>query len=145
MSMHGSCRCRNIEVHWRTVDFSVVPRACQCDYCRSQGAAYVSKAGTSVDVQVRDASLHRVVRHGSQRAAFHECASCGDLVLVTATFDGEMYGALNARCLRNKLEFASATGVDYSDHTAEQRQQRWRQNWCAPVLIHYCSGTPGPN
>lgn len=100
----------------------------------------MSKAGTSVDVRIRDASLHRVIRQGSQRAEFHECAGCGELVLVTATFEGETYGALNARCLRNKLEFTHATEVDYSNHTAEQKQERWRQNWCAPVCIVFLSG-----
>lgn len=140
MSINGSCRCRNIEVHWRTVDFTVVPRACQCDYCRSQGAAYVSKAGTSVDVQILDANQHRVIQHGSHSAAFHECGNCGELVIVTVTLDGETYGALNAHCLVNRFKFASAIEADYSDQTAEQKQARWRQNWCAPVFISYRSG-----
>lgn len=144
MRMHGSCRCKNIELHWRTVDFSVVPRACQCDYCRSHGAAYVSKAGTPVDVRIRDAGLHRIVRHGSNSAEFHECINCGELILVTATIDGEVYGALNARCLDNRLGFANATDVDYSGDTAAQKQARWRQNWCAPVLISYNPGNTGP-
>jgi hypothetical protein len=138
MSLRGNCRCGNIKVQWRTVDLSVVPRACRCDYCRSKGAAYVSKAGTSLDVQIRDASLHNVIKHGSHSAEFHECGRCGELVLVTVTLDGDMFGALNARCLSNKLEFASAVDVDYSGHTLEQKQARWRRNWCAPVFLSYC-------
>jgi len=143
MSMHGSCRCGNFAVCWHTVDFSVVPRACQCDYCGSKGAAYVSKTRTAIELRIRNASLHRIIRHGSQHARFHECAGCGEIVLVTAELDGEMYGALNANCLRNKLGFANATAIDYAGQTAVQKQQRWRQNWCSPVRISYGSTGPG--
>ena len=38
MSMHGSCRCKNIAVEWQTVDYSVVPRQCQCEYCKAKSA-----------------------------------------------------------------------------------------------------------
>jgi len=136
MSLHGGCRCNNIRVTWRTTDYSVVPRACQCDYCQSKGAAYVSKSGTAVEVRIHDAGRHRWVAQGSQSARFHECGACGDVVLVTAHIDGETYGALNARCLRNRLGFADAVAVDHAGQTAEEKQRRWRENWCSPIRFN---------
>jgi hypothetical protein len=133
--MRGSCSCNNIKVLWHTVDYSVVPRACQCEYCRAQGAAYVSKSGTAVEVSIHKAGLHRIVTHGSGVARFHECGNCGELVFVTTDIDGEIYGALNATCLENKLGFSTQVKADYSDDTAAQKQERWRQNWCHPVRI----------
>lgn len=43
LPLEGRCSCGNLSVHWQTVDYSVVPRACQCDYCRAHDAAWVAK------------------------------------------------------------------------------------------------------
>ena len=135
MSMHGNCSCNNMQITWHTTDYSVVPRACQCNYCRRKGAAYVSKSGTAVEVRIHDANQHWIHVQGSRSAEFHECAACGDVVLVTAMIDGEVYAALNARCLHNRLGFATAVAVDYAGQTAEEKMLRWRQNWCSPIRI----------
>ena len=135
MSMRGSCSCNNIQLVWHTVDYSVVPRACQCEYCLAKQAAYVSKSGTAVNVLVHKECLHREIEHGSRNARFHECANCGDVVLVTAEIDGIMYGALNARCMKNALGFPAAAKTDFFGHTAEQKRDRWHQNWCHSVTI----------
>jgi len=135
MSMRGSCNCNNFEILWRTVDYSVVPRACQCEYCLARGAAYVSKSGTAIEVRVRNDNLHRIVTHGTGSAGFHECAGCGDLVLVTAAIGNELYGALNAGCMDNKLGFSEPVQTHFVSQTVAQRRERWRQNWCCPVRI----------
>ena len=135
MSMRGSCRCNNITVLWHTVDYSVVPRACQCEYCLAKGAAYVCKSGTAVEVLVHKERLHRVIEHGSGSARFHECANCGDVVFVTADIEGEIYGVLNALCMKNTLGFPAPVKTDFRGHSAEQKRERWRQNWCHPVTI----------
>ena len=133
--MRGNCRCNNIQVVWHTVDYSVVPRACQCEYCLEKGAAYVSKSGTAVDVLVHKERHHRIIMHGSGNDRFHECGSCGEVVFVTADIDGDIYGVLNAMCMRNKLGFPAAVMADLSGQTAAQKRDRWRQNWCHPVTI----------
>ncbi len=135
MTMRGSCRCKNFRVVWQTVDYSVVPRRCLCPYCRARDAAYVTKSGTRVQVSIQNKDLHNIVRHGSENAGFHECGHCGDLVLVTVEIQGDVYGALNANCLRNKHGFAPAVDTDFSNQSAAEKLQRWRQNWCHPVQI----------
>jgi hypothetical protein len=135
MSMRGNCKCNNIEVVWHTVDYSIVPRACQCEYCLAKGAAYVCKSGTAVEVRVHKERLHRIIMHGSRNARFHECTNCGDVVFVTADIDGEVYGVLNALCMKNVLGFAAAVKMDFAGQTAEQKRDRWRQHWCHPVTI----------
>lgn len=135
VSLHGGCRCNNLRVTWRTTDYSVVPRACQCDYCRANSATWVSKSGTAIELRILDESLHSVVTQGSRSAEFHECGGCGELVLVTARIDGEVYGALNAKRVDNRFGFAPAVAIDYAGQTAEQKRQRWRDNWCSPVRV----------
>jgi len=138
--MNGSCKCKNIEVHWQLVDLSLVPRVCQCSYCLSKGAAYVSKSGTKVQVTIHNRDLHNIVRHGSNIAEFHECDNCSSVVLVRANIDGNSYGALNANCMHNSLGFQTPVDTNFSSQSPDQKQERWRRNWCCPVLITNSSG-----
>ena len=135
MSICGGCSCSNIEITWQVIDYSLVPRACQCDYCASRSAAYVSKSGTRFEAVIRDSQYHRTIRHGSNSAVFHECTNCNQVLFVTAEIDGALYGALNANHLVNKFGFADPVRVNFSSHTAAQKRRRWHQNWCYPVVI----------
>ncbi|CAA0125022.1 Uncharacterised protein [Halioglobus japonicus] len=144
MSIRGGCNCNNIEIVWHTVDHSLVPRECQCDYCISKNVSYVSKAGTRVEVTIRKESLHYVHQHGTMSAKFHECGNCGELVFVTAEIDEEIYCSLNASCLNNPSGFSSPVKMELYDQTETEKRNRWRQNWCHPVLItSQCLGLLG--
>ena len=133
--MFGSCHCKNIEIRWQIIDFSLVPRACQCEYCRSRSAAWVSKSGSRFVASIRNGDLHRVVTHGSGNAHFHECTHCGDPVFVTAEIDGELYGVLNANCLYNPQGFGTPVATDFGSQSPGEKLERWRSNWCYPVHI----------
>jgi hypothetical protein len=135
MSMHGSCDCKNIEMTWHIVDYSIVPRECECEYCSSKSAAYVTKSGTRFEVIIRNNNLHQEIQHGSKSSVFHECLNCGCVMFVTAEIEGELYGTLNANHLVNKFGFSSAVKTNYSAQSAQQKRERWRRNWCHPVLI----------
>ena len=133
--MYGSCSCRNFELDWQLIDLSLVPRACQCDYCRPRSLAYVSKPGSRFTVTVHNSQFHQVVQQGSQSAHFHECSHCATLVCVTADIDGRTYGAVNAACMDNKLGFAEPVSFSVGGLSAMDKQQRWRQLWCCPVEL----------
>ena len=135
MTMHGSCDCNNIEIMWHVVGCSFVPRACQCEYCVERSAAYVSESSAKIEVTIGNEDLHRVVLHGSKSAMFHECTNCIQVIFVTSEIDGELYGALNANHLDDKENFPDSTEANFSYQTAEEKRERWRQNWCHPVLI----------
>ncbi len=136
MSITGGCDCTNIKITWHISDHSLIPRACQCGYCASKSAAYVTQSGTKFDVLIRGEKFHKQVQHGSNNAVFHECSSCDQVIFVTAEINGELYGALNANHLNNKQGFSTSVEVDFSSQTAVQKRERWRQNWCQPVLIN---------
>jgi len=135
MSMYGSCKCKNIKVQWQVIDLTLVPRACQCSYCISKGAAYVSKSGSKFEVTIHDDNSYGKVRQGSGSAIFHECTNCEVVVFVTAKIGSEVYGALNANCLVNKMGFSTPIATDFSTESGAEKRKRWRQNWCQPVLI----------
>ena len=135
MTLQGSCRCNNISLAWKNLDFSLVPRQCGCDYCSAKLASYVSKSGPAVAVLIRQPALHRVSKHGSGQAQFHECGHCGEVVLVTASIEGELYCALNVNCLQDRERFPAAIQVNFSEQSPAVKRARWRENWCTPVHL----------
>ncbi len=135
MSIYGSCDCKNIEIVWHIADQELVPRACQCEYCRSKSAAYVSRPNTRFDAIIHNRELHRQVQHGSNSASFHECSNCEQVVFVTAEIDGDVYGALNAKQFVGQSAVSTPVAMNFSTQSGEEKRQRWRQNWCRPVLI----------
>lgn len=142
MSLSGNCKCQNIQILWHTVDRSLVPRRCQCDYCVSKSISYVSKAGTRVEVRIREEALVNIHQQGTRSARFHECGNCGELVFVTAEIDGELYCSLNANCIINPFGFSEPVKMELHNQTATEKKNRWRQNWCHPVFIT-CQGRRG--
>ena len=135
MTIRGSCSCNNFQLTWHVTDLSLVPRVCQCDYCAAKQAAYVSKSGSRFEVLIHDEDLHATVQHGSDQAIFHECSNCDEVLCVTALVGGELYGVLNANHLVNRLGFATPVKMDFAGKSAQEKRDRWRQNWCHPVRI----------
>tara|TARA_R110002110_G_scaffold205066_1_gene416762 strand:+ start:166526 stop:166948 length:423 start_codon:yes stop_codon:yes gene_type:complete len=135
MSLRGRCNCGNIQLVWQTVDYSVVPRACQCAYCRVCNANYVSKTGTGFQVTIRKASLHQIDQQGAGFAEFHSCVHCARLVFVSAEIGGDIYGAIESSCLQNPMGFAQPVKVDPAALGVEEKQTRWQHNWCDRVSI----------
>jgi hypothetical protein len=140
VTIRGSCGCNNISVSWKNFDFSLVPRQCGCDYCCIRGAAYVSKSGTVFGATIVKPHLHNVVEHGSRQAQFHECTFCRDIVMVTAVIQGTHYGALNVNCLQRRERFVAPVMVEFSGQEPQEKLERWRRNWCAPVVIRNAAG-----
>lgn len=130
MSIHGQCQCGNIKTKWNCIDYSMSPRACQCDYCSNKQAAYVSKPGSLFELSIIDKKHHRKLKQGSETATFHECSYCNSLIAVTVEIDQILYGILNAKFLNNKIEFADAIETNFDGQSIEEKRQRWQRNWC---------------
>ena len=128
--MKVACGCGNIELHWQLVDLSLVPRACDCDYCSGHGANWVSKSGTRVKAVVHNPLYYRIVRQGSETAEFHECTRCQVPVFASATVDEQDYAVINAGCLANTPGFNDPVPASFAGETADQRAQRRERNWC---------------
>ncbi len=135
MSIQGRCQCGNIKTEWNCFDYSMSPRACQCSYCRSKQAAYVSKPGSLFKLVIKDKKHHLKIKQGSETATFHECSYCNSLIAVTVEIDNTLYGILNAEHLNNKIEFSAAVETDFDGQSADQKQQRWQHNWCFAEII----------
>ncbi len=133
--MRGQCQCGNLRIHWQNIDLSLVPRVCQCEFCRARALAWVSKSGTRVTLAIANPGLHRILHQGTATVDFHCCTFCDTLVMATCTSDGTTYGALNANCMANPQGFGEPVPVTLDRDPLPQRMERRRRNWCAPVII----------
>ena len=133
----GGCYCGNIRL---TVSLSrdlstYTPRACDCDFCRKHGAAYVSDPTGSLRIRVTDERELSRFRQGSNTAEMLLCRQCG--VLVGALYqeaDG-LFGTVNAQALESRASFGVETSVSPKALAADRKVQRWREIWFPRVVL----------
>jgi hypothetical protein len=137
--MYASCDCKNIEIDWLDTGQVLIPRACQCDYCKTIEAHYVSTADTKIRVTIHDEDRVKIVQHGTETADFFECIICEKLVFASSVIDGVIYGVINSGCLQNKKLLKEPQAFSYEGESLEQRLKRRQKNWCSPVVIEKAS------
>lgn len=111
------------------------PRACDCDFCRKHGAAWLTDPAGSLRLQQRGAAAAVVYRQGSDQAEFLVCARCGVLVMATYRNDGRLFAALNVRAIDGAAAFASEQVAQPRLLSAQDKPLRWQQLWFADVRI----------
>ena len=140
--MLGHCACKNITIDWHIRDYSLVPRACCCDFCLFHNAHWVSKAGSRFSLTIRYAQHHKKNKQGTRTATFHQCSNCGDVVAATARIDKRDYGALNHNILDDAQRFPDFRPFKSSaKDSVSTRIKTWQDNWCCPIIINQ----PKPN
>ncbi len=133
----GGCHCGNILVSLELTNAPETchPRACDCDFCRKHGAAYISDARGSLLIAIRDPREYRAYRQGSGQAEFIVCATCGVLIGVLHRDDGRLHGAVNVKALESAAQFAAEQVVSPKQLAPEKKVQRWRDVWFSDVQI----------
>ena len=133
--MLGNCNCKNLILDWQIKDFSLIPRACQCQYCLSKNAAWLAKPGSTFSLAIRRAKEYQAVSHGTHSAQFHECLFCGDVVAVTSEIDDIHYGLINVTALQHRARFPDSRATEFIDQSLTQRLAVREQNWSYPVTV----------
>ena len=137
-SLSGQCHCGNIRFDMQLTrePASYAPRACDCDFCRQHGAAYLSDPRGKLAIRIRDQAGVSRYRQGSGTAEFVLCRHCGVLVAVTCLQDGYLYAAVNSRAVASgRADFAAQVPVSPKTLSVEQKLERWTANWFADVTI----------
>jgi hypothetical protein len=134
--LEGGCHCGNIAVHVgleRAPD-TYAPRACDCEFCRRHGAAWLSDPHGSLSIEIRagrDASWYA---QGDRLAEMLLCRNCG--VLIGALWrEQRLYGVVNAHALAGGVAFAAPQPVSPRTLPAEAKRSRWRSLWFADVTV----------
>jgi hypothetical protein len=133
----GRCYCGNIRL---TVSLSrdlttYHPRACDCDFCRKHGAAYVSDPQGSLHIRITDERQVNRFRQGSNTAEMLICRTCGVLVGAVYRESDRLFGTLNAQALDCRASFAAEQSVSPKSLSADQKVQRWRDIWFPDVRV----------
>ena len=133
----GGCYCGNIRIVASFSQYlsSYEPRACDCDFCRKHGAAYVSDPQGSLSVEIgNDLEVNRF-RQGSNTAEMLLCRTCGVLVGALYREADRLFGTLNVKALDARLAFGSEQGVSPKTLSADQKVRRWRDLWFPDVRL----------
>ncbi|NOT89358.1 MAG: aldehyde-activating protein [Lysobacter sp.] len=135
--LHGGCHCGKVRVVFETalLPSSLQPRACDCSFCRSHDAAWVSDADGRIRIDADDAIDVRSERQGSGTARFLLCAHCGVPVVVVFEAEAERFGAVNARCLVDRAVFAAEVIASPQRLSPAERVDRWRTLWARDVVV----------
>ena len=131
----GGCHCGALRWDFETgQDLSrMVPRACDCDFCRRHRAAWLADPDGRLRIRAGDAVQR--YRQGSGQAEFLLCRDCGVLVAVVArTDDGRLLGAVNRNAFDPPARFGEETVVSPRLLAADAKLARWTQVWM-PVTL----------
>jgi len=136
-TVSGSCHCGNVRVDLEITrePGTYQPRACDCDFCRKHGAAWVSDPQGSLAIRIRDEGNTGFYRQGSGLAECLLCSSCGVLVAVIYREDGRLYGAINAKAVEGGLIFGAEQISSPKTLSAGQKTKRWQDLWFSRVIF----------
>ena len=133
----GGCHCGNIALRF----YSTLPcidmetRACDCDFCRKYGAAYVSDPNGSLEAKIKNQDKILCYTQGSGVAKFVICGLCGVLTVVKYSSGDSIYAAINARTLDDFFSFKDSVTVSPRTLSKEDKQSRWSKIWISDVTI----------
>lgn len=136
-NLKGGCHCGNIVVEMALprAPEQYSPRACDCDFCRKHGAAYLSDPQGSLVIRVQDQRQVGAYRQGSGIAECMLCRNCGMLVGVVYRAEGQLYATVNSRVMDGEPHFGEVRLVSPRLLSPAQKVERWQELWFADVMI----------
>jgi hypothetical protein len=135
--LSGGCHCGQlrVEVQLTGTPASYNPRACDCDFCRKHGAAYLSDPRGTLIIRIADRHAAGRYRQGSGLAELLFCRHCGVAIGALYRSEQRLYGVVNANVLDAAAGFGAEHSVSPQRLSADQKVSRWRELWFADVLI----------
>jgi hypothetical protein len=137
-TLRGGCHCGNVAVALDTArDPSELPlRACQCSFCRRQGARITTDPGGLLRIWVREPALLLRYRFGLGMTDFLLCGRCGVFVSAMMTPEGGALATLNVNVLEDGAAFQrETTAVSYDAESREARATRREGAWTPAELV----------
>jgi hypothetical protein len=116
------------------------PRACDCDFCTSYGASYVSDFKGRLTIRIKIDNKVSKYRMGSRIADFLICQNCGVMTNACHEENGSLYGSINVRSAKDFADFGDAHVAHLVGLDDQQRVDRWKKYWFPDVTILRESG-----
>lgn len=132
--LKGSCHCGNVrlEIALSRAPASYQPRACDCDFCRKHGAAYISDPAGALRIETRDDGKLVRYRQGSGTAECLLCSSCGVLVGAVYRDDTRTFATVNTRVVEGAT-FGNELTVSPKKLGVDEKISRWKELWFPKV------------
>jgi hypothetical protein len=139
--IRGQCHCGRIKVRVRlsqTPDMLQV-RACQCSFCRRQGAMTIADPRGHAVIEAPAPDALQRYRFALKTADYLICAECGTYVGVLLDAGGAHLATVNAAGLDlAPFRGREAMPVDYSAEVFEERMRRRLAAWM-PTELSFAS------
>ena len=138
-NVYGSCYCGNISYIAELVysPSSYTQRTCDCDFCTAHGASYISDSKGKLTIKIRSEKEINRFKQGSGIADFLICKNCGVVVGACYEDGGILYGAINLKSVREKIEFGENISVSPKELNDSEKVERWKEIWFSNVeLLH---------
>ncbi len=135
--LNGSCHCGAVCVRLdpgKPLD-ELPLRACQCGFCRRQGARTTSHPDSRLHITAGPGVLRRY-RFNRRAVDFLICRDCSAYVAAMIESDGQAYATLNV--VGTDLpgfERHTPERLDSHDETDEQRLARRKAKWTPTTLV----------
>jgi hypothetical protein len=131
----GGCHCGNIslDIELSNECASYQPRACDCDFCRKHGAAYVSDPQGSLQLRIEDENRVGRYRQGNQLADMILCTRCGALIGAQYRDEDRLYATVNVRVISGAANFAEERPVSPKKLSGDDKVARWKELWFSKV------------
>lgn len=137
-SLSGGCHCGNVhlEITLTAATSMQSPRACDCDFCRKHGAAYVSDPQGKLRIDVRNENDFGKYKQGSGISDCLICRNCGVLIGFSYQEDDQLYVVINSKAIDGQLQFGTETPVSPKLLDATKKSERWKQIWFRDVVVN---------
>ena len=134
---HASCHCGNISVEATFTNklSGYTPRACDCDFCIKNGAAYISDPKGDLNISIKNSNETTLYKQGSHLVELLICRTCGVMVAVTYSDKEKTYGGLNSKTLLNRDQLAPSQTASPKLLSSQEKISRWKEIWFPDVSI----------
>ena len=126
---NGSCTCgsAHFEIDLSAAISAYFARACDCSFCTSKNARYLSdpKGG----LKVRFSGTPDIIQQGSEQAEFLHCPQCGDLVCVICRMGRHSIGAINTSISPIFDDLTESVSTSPQLLSAQEKIDRWQSVW----------------
>ncbi len=132
----GGCHCGNIRVTFMTdkPPSEIVPRACQCSFCRKHATRALSDNDGHIALIVRDGRALGRYRFGLKVGDYLFCKTCGVYVSAFMTDGAEAFANVMANAMDAPDIWAPAQPIHYGGEDEAGKRQRRRANWTPASL-----------
>jgi hypothetical protein len=127
----GGCHCGNISVTFTTDKdpADIVPRACQCSFCRKHSTRALSDNSGHIHLAIKDGGQLGRYRFGLKVGEYVFCKTCGVYVSAYMEDNDKSWANVMASAMTDHDAWAPSQPAHYGDEDEAGKRERRRHSW----------------